>query len=114
MEGSVLKIEALQYFDSSPIKNDNEDFKIEDQTLNDIKDAFKSDLSQNAAKKKKKKLTTPMAVLDKDKCGDEEVKILLNIVNNMLKCLKSTLPAILSPELNTFGNINKSISYFEN
>lgn len=32
----------------------------------------------------------------------------------MLKCLKSTLPAILNPEINTFGNINKSISMYEN
>ena len=64
-----------------------------DQTLNDLKDVFKADFS--IAKKKKKKIST---TLDKDKCGDEEVKILLNIVNNMLKCLKSTLPAIFNPE----------------
>ena len=43
-----------------------------DQTLNDLKDVFKADFSM--AKKKKKKITT---TLDKDKCGDEEVKILL-------------------------------------
>ena len=68
-----------------------------DQTLNDLKDVFKADFT--VAKKKKKKITTTTTTtLDKDKCGNEEVKILLNIVNNMLKCLKSTLSAIFNPE----------------
>ncbi|KRX07908.1 hypothetical protein PPERSA_10296 [Pseudocohnilembus persalinus] len=127
IQESPIKSDFIEQQDNIISQNLN-DTNFQDQTISEIRSAFKAEIPANnfsLGKKKKKKSTISSGITGPGGVTGEESKVLLNIVYHLVNGLKQTLPILFGSFLNNQGinhlankqnynNNNQESSYYEN